>query len=55
MKVMKFGGTSVGSAESILNLKKIVEACKLLHEQELYLLWKTINEDNGFFTIEPLR
>ena len=27
MKVMKFGGTSVGSAESILNLKKIVEAC----------------------------
>ncbi len=27
MKVMKFGGTSVGSVESILNLKKIVEAC----------------------------
>ena len=26
MKVMKFGGTSVGSVESILNLKKIVEA-----------------------------
>ena len=26
MKVMKFGGTSVGSATSILNLKKIVEA-----------------------------
>lgn len=26
MKVMKFGGTSVGSKESILNLKKIVEA-----------------------------
>ena len=26
MKVMKFGGTSVGSAKSILNLKKIVEA-----------------------------
>ena len=26
MKVMKFGGTSVGSAESILNVKKIVEA-----------------------------
>lgn len=26
MKVMKFGGTSVGSANSILNLKKIVES-----------------------------
>ena len=26
MKVMKFGGTSVGSLESILNLKRIVEA-----------------------------
>lgn len=26
MKVMKFGGTSVGSAKSILNVKKIVEA-----------------------------
>ena len=26
MKVMKFGGTSVGSATSILNLKRIVEA-----------------------------
>ena len=25
MKVMKFGGTSVGSVESILSLKKIVE------------------------------
>ncbi len=27
MKVLKFGGTSVGSAESILNVKSIVEAC----------------------------
>ncbi|MCH5176818.1 MAG: bifunctional aspartate kinase/homoserine dehydrogenase I [Prevotellaceae bacterium] len=27
MKVMKFGGTSVGSAESILKVKAIVEAC----------------------------
>lgn len=27
VKVLKFGGTSVGSVESILNLKKIVEAC----------------------------
>ena len=27
MKVLKFGGTSVGSVESILNLKSIVEAC----------------------------
>ena len=26
MKVMKFGGTSVGSVESILNVKKIVES-----------------------------
>ena len=26
MKVMKFGGTSVGSVNSILSLKKIVEA-----------------------------
>ena len=26
MKVMKFGGTSVGSVKSILSLKKIVEA-----------------------------
>ena len=28
MKVLKFGGTSVGSVESILNLKKIVEGQK---------------------------
>lgn len=28
MKVLKFGGTSVGSVESILNVKKIVEAEK---------------------------
>ena len=27
MKVLKFGGTSVGSVESILNVKKIVETC----------------------------
>ena len=27
MKVLKFGGTSVGSVESILHLKQIVEAC----------------------------
>jgi len=27
VKVLKFGGTSVGSVESILNLKRIVEAC----------------------------
>lgn len=27
MKVLKFGGTSVGSVESILHLKKIVEVC----------------------------
>ena len=27
MKVLKFGGTSVGSVESILNLKKIVKSC----------------------------
>ena len=27
MKVLKFGGTSVGSVESILNVKKIVESC----------------------------
>ena len=26
MKVLKFGGTSVGSVESILNVKRIVEA-----------------------------
>ena len=26
MKVMKFGGTSVGSAKSILSVKKIVES-----------------------------
>ena len=26
MKVLKFGGTSVGSADSILNVKKIVES-----------------------------
>jgi aspartokinase/homoserine dehydrogenase 1 len=28
MKVLKFGGTSVGSVNSILNVKKIVEAVK---------------------------
>lgn len=27
MKVMKFGGTSVGTAESLLNVKHIVESC----------------------------
>ncbi|WP_407403654.1 aspartate kinase [Sodaliphilus sp.] len=27
MKVLKFGGTSVGSVESLLNVKKIVESC----------------------------
>lgn len=27
MKVLKFGGTSVGSVESILSLKHIVERC----------------------------
>ena len=27
MKVLKFGGTSVGSVESILNVKNIVETC----------------------------
>lgn len=26
MKVLKFGGTSVGSVKSILNVKRIVEA-----------------------------
>ena len=28
MRVLKFGGTSVGSVESIKNVKKIVEACE---------------------------
>ena len=28
MKVLKFGGTSVGTAESLTNVKKIVTACK---------------------------
>ena len=28
MKVMKFGGTSVGSVKSILSLKEIVEAVR---------------------------
>ncbi|MEG1546372.1 MAG: hypothetical protein RR371_03885, partial [Bacteroides sp.] len=28
MKVMKFGGTSVGSVNSILEVKKIVEAAQ---------------------------
>ena len=28
MKVMKFGGTSVGSVKSILSLKEIVEAAQ---------------------------
>ena len=28
MKVLKFGGTSVGSVKSILSLKKIVETCR---------------------------
>ena len=27
MKVMKFGGSSVGSVNSLLNVKKIVEGC----------------------------
>ncbi|KAA6326796.1 Bifunctional aspartokinase/homoserine dehydrogenase 1, partial [termite gut metagenome] len=28
MKVLKFGGTSVGSVNSILNVKKIIESAK---------------------------
>lgn len=28
MKVLKFGGTSVGSVDSLLNVKKIVESCE---------------------------
>ena len=28
MKVLKFGGTSVGTAESLTNVKQIVTACK---------------------------
>ena len=37
MKVLKFGGTSVGSVESILSVKKIVEAEKepVVHWAEL--------------------
>ena len=28
MKVLKFGGTSVGTIESLQNVKKIVESCE---------------------------
>ena len=35
MKVMKFGGTSVGSVKSILSLKKIVETDKLIATSQM--------------------
>ena len=35
--------------------RKMVEAWILIHETELKLLWKTINEENIFFKIEPLK
>ena len=35
--------------------KKYVEAWILIHEYELQLLWETIQKDNAFFTIEPLK
>ena len=37
MKVLKFGGTSVGSVSSILSLQKIVEK-EAKHHQLLWLL-----------------
>ena len=48
MKVLKFGGTSVGTVESILNVKKIVAT---VHPENIYssrnfdiLGYKVINE-----------
>lgn len=35
--------------------RKYVEAWIMIHEYELNLLWKTIQENNSFFTIEPLK
>ena len=32
MKVMKFGGTSVGSIESLINLRDIIERCRIENE-----------------------
>lgn len=35
--------------------RKLVEAWILIHQEELKALWKIMNEDNGFFKIEPLK
>ena len=34
---------------------KIVTAWIIIHKYELELLWKSIHQDNVFFTIEPLK
>ncbi len=34
--------------------KKLVEAWILIHSEELNALWKLINEEGGFFKIDPL-
>ncbi len=34
---------------------KMVEAWILIHNEELRLLWKIMQENNEFFTIEPLK
>ena len=40
MKVIKFGGTSVGSANSILSVKRIVEAVEMSFAKLFTAMWK---------------
>lgn len=35
--------------------RSMVEAWIAIHQEELEALWKTINQDNEFFKIEPLK
>ena len=35
--------------------KSMVEAWISIHNEELKALWKTVNEDNEYFKIEPLK
>lgn len=35
--------------------KKLLEAWIIIHKEELYSLWKCLQEDGNYFKIEPLK
>ena len=52
--IYKFEGICIGG--KIPNKQsKMVEAWILIHKDELKLLWKLMQENNEFFSIDPLR